>query len=158
MSVKLIQPHGGTLINRLLTGDAREEALERAASLPRIELSDLNLADLEMMANGALSPLTGYMGRADYESVVHNMRLANGLPWSIPVTLAVSAEQAAAIREGQEVALTEGDTILALLEVREKYTYDKAVEAEKVYRTTRRSASRCRPSLQTGRCAARWRN
>lgn len=136
MAVNLIQPHGGTLIKRVLTGDAREEMLERAAHLTRIELNDLNLADLEMLANGALSPLTGYMGYADYESVVHNMRLANGLPWSIPVTLAVSAEQAASLHEGQKVALTEGDIIIAVLEVREKYTNDKAVEAEKVYRTT----------------------
>ncbi|MEZ4668517.1 MAG: sulfate adenylyltransferase [Anaerolineae bacterium] len=136
MTVKLIPPHGGVLINRLLSSAARDEALTRAASLPRIALNDLNLADLEMLATGALSPLTGYMGQADYQSVVHQMRLANGLPWSIPVTLAVSTEQAASIREGQEVALTEGDTILAILEVREKYPYDKAVEAEKVYRTT----------------------
>jgi sulfate adenylyltransferase len=136
MSVTLIKPHGGTLINRVLTGDAREEALERAAQLTRIPLNDLNLADLEMIANGALSPLTGYMGRADYESVVHHMRLANGLPWSIPVTLAVSDELANSIREGQEVALVEGDVLLAVLEVREKYTYNREVEAEKVYRTT----------------------
>lgn len=134
--VKLIAPHGGTLVNRILVGDAREEALERAATLPKIALNDLNLADLEMLANGALSPLTGYMGRADYESVVHNMRLANGLPWSIPVTLAVSSEAAANIREGQEVVLTEDERPLALLQVSEKFTYHKEVEAEKVYRTT----------------------
>lgn len=136
MSVNLIQPHGGILINRVLAGERRAETLAGASQLPRIELNDLNLADLEMLANGALSPLTGYMARADYESVVHTMRLANGLPWSIPVTLAISEEQAASIREGQAVALTEGSTILAVLDVREKYTYDKALEAEKVYRTT----------------------
>jgi sulfate adenylyltransferase len=134
--VKLIKPHGGTLINRVLTGDAREDALARAASLTKIQLNDLNLADLEMISNGALSPLTGYMGHADYESVVHNLHLSNGLPWSIPVTLAVSKEIADSIREGQEVALVEGDNILAILEVQEKYTYNKEVEAEKVYRTT----------------------
>ena len=88
MAIFPIQPHGGVLVNRVLTGDAHAEALEKAAGLPQIVLSDLNIADLEMIANGAMSPLTGYMQRADYESVVHNMRLANGLPWTIPVTLA----------------------------------------------------------------------
>lgn len=131
-----IQPHGGTLVNRVLEGEARVEVLARAEHLPRISLNDMNLADLEMIANGGLSPLTGYMERADYESVVNHLRLANGLPWSIPVTLAVSEEQAAPIHEGQEVALVEFDRILAVLEVREKYTYDETTEAEKVYRTT----------------------
>jgi ATP sulfurylase len=104
-STSLIPPHGGTLINRVLMGEAREEAAERAAHLEAIILNDLNLADLEMIAGGSLSPLTGYMERADYESVVHHMRLANGLPWTIPVTLAVSTEQASRIRVGQAVAL-----------------------------------------------------
>lgn len=132
----LIKPHGGTLINRLLGGDARAEALELAPSLKRIALTDLNLADLEMIAIGALSPLTGFMNQADYQSVVHNMRLANGLPWTIPVTLAVTDEQAAGINVGERVLLTEAETPLAILTVSEKYTYDRAVEAEHVYRTT----------------------
>lgn len=131
-----IQPHGRVLVNRILEGEPRAEALIRAAHLPRIVLTDMNLADLEMIASGALSPLTGYMGHADYQSVVNHMRLANGLPWSIPVTLAVSEEQAASLREGQEVTLVEHDQILAVLELREKYRYDKTAEAEKVYRTT----------------------
>ncbi len=136
----LIQPHGGVLVNRVLTGEARGEAAARAGSLEKIVLSDLNLADLEMIAGGGLSPLTGYMEAADYHSVVHNMRLANGLPWTIPVTLAVDSEQADRIKIGQEVALVErrddGDHVLALLEVREKYTYNREVEAQNVYRTT----------------------
>lgn len=134
-----IAPHGGLLINRQITGDAREAALERANGLERIILSDLNLADLEMIATGGLSPLTGYMQEADYKSVVVNKRLANGLPWTIPVTLAVSNEQGERIQVGQTVALVErigeNEQVLGLLEVQEKYTYDKAVEAENVYRT-----------------------
>jgi sulfate adenylyltransferase len=135
-----IAPHGGTLINRQLTGDARQAAIERANGLERIVLNDLNLADLEMIATGGLSPLTGFMGEADYKSVVHNMRLANGLPWTIPVTLAISAEQAARIQPGQAVALIEktegGERLLAILDVAEKYTYDREVEAQNVFRTT----------------------
>ncbi len=135
-----IAAHGGTLIDRQLTGDARDAAIQQAAGLERIILSDLNLADLEMIATGGLSPLTGYMGQADYTSVVHNMRLANGLPWTIPVTLAISAEQGARIQPGQTVALVEqaegSERVLAILNVSEKYTYDREVEAQNVYRTT----------------------
>ncbi len=135
-----IAAHGGTLINRQLTGDDRQSAIERANGLERIILSDLNLADLEMIATGGLSPLTGFMGEADYKSVVHDMRLANGLPWTIPVTLAISAEQGARIQAGQAVALVEqaegSERLLAILDVTEKYTYDREVEAQNVYRTT----------------------
>ncbi len=136
MPYELIKPHGGTLINRLLTADARAEALQLAPTLPKIALSELNLADLEMIAIGALSPLTGFMNHADYESVVFKMRLANGLPWTIPVTLAVTDEQAAAINVGDRVLLTEGETPLAILHVSDKFTYDRTVEAEHVYCTT----------------------
>ncbi len=135
-----IAAHGGTLINRQLIGDARQAAIEHANGLERIILSDLNLADLEMIATGGLSPLTGFMGEADYKSVVHDMRLANGLPWTIPVTLAISAEQGAGIQAGQAVALVEsadgGERLLAILDVTEKYTYDREDEAQNVYRTT----------------------
>lgn len=137
---KLIAPHGGTLINRLLEGAEREAALERAATLPRIPLNDLNLADLEMIAVGALSPLTGYMNEADYQSVVHTMHLANGLAWSIPVTLAVDESLAENLKIGQSAVLTEqvnGETrLLAILDISDKYTYDPQVEAQQVYRTT----------------------
>lgn len=136
----LIAPHGGVLVNRVLTGDAREAARERAAALESITLNEVNLADLEMIAGGGLSPLTGYMQRADYESVVYHMRLSNGLPWTIPVTLAVSDEQASRIAIGQEVALVEAHDgqrrLLAILEVHDKYRYDREAEARHVYRTT----------------------
>lgn len=135
-----IAPHGGTLINRLLTGDALEAARVQALSLPRIVLSEINLADLEMIATGGLSPLTGYMTQADYTQVVQHMHLANGLAWSLPVTLTVTPEQAAGIAIGSQVALVEvtpdGETVLAVLDVADKYTLDPTLEAEKVYRTS----------------------
>lgn len=136
MVFPLIQPHGGTLINRLLTGVARDSARDCAPTLVQVPLTDTNLADLEMIATGALSPLTGFMGEADYKSVVHNLRLANGLPWTIPVTLAVSADLAAQIKIGDQVALVEHGKVLALLNVAEKYHYDREAEAQNVYRTT----------------------
>src|SRR5438105_10571481 len=102
-----IAPHGGTLVDRTLRGDGQSEALANANRLVQVVLSDQNLADLEMIANGGLSPLTGFMGRADYESVVLHMRLANSLPWTLPITLAVSTELAGSIKEGDEIALVE---------------------------------------------------
>ena len=130
-------PHGGTLIDRAPTGSERENANERAGSLPAITIGSVAASDLELIGNGAFSPLTGFMGEADYRSVVDTMRLANGLPWSIPVTLAVGREEADALQIGSEVALRdEGGRLLGILELAEKYTYDAQHEAEQVFRTT----------------------
>jgi len=135
-SVSSILPHGGMLVNRVLRGAEREAALERARGLPRIHLSPVSVSDLELIAVGAFSPLTGFMGRADYESVVETMHLANGLAWTLPITLPVEEVVAADIREGEEIALYEDDRILGLMRVEEKFPYDKEREAREVFRTT----------------------
>src|SRR5579859_5544981 len=83
------RPHGGRLINRVLEGKAQHEWLVRAEGLPRLTLNPRELSDLEMIATGAFSPLDGFMGERDYVNVVSECRLANDLPWTIPVTLAV---------------------------------------------------------------------
>ncbi|BAS28097.1 adenylyl-sulfate kinase [Limnochorda pilosa] len=88
-----IEPHGGT--------EARERAIARAQALVQVELDERELADLEMIGIGALSPLNGSMRKLDYELVVESMRLADGLLWPLPVTLAVTQEQADQIAEGQ---------------------------------------------------------
>jgi len=132
----LILPHGGTLVNRAMRGSLREAAREIAKSLPCVPLSRMNLADLEMIAVGAYSPLTGFMRRDDYERVVAEMRLASGLVWSVPVTLAVSEEQAKSLKCGNEVALCEGNRPLAIMTIDEIYPYNKHHEAREVYRTT----------------------
>jgi sulfate adenylyltransferase len=132
----LIAPHGGTLINRLLTGDLRDVMRERAQNMVRVPLTPLNVADLECLSTGVFSPLTGFMGEADYRSVVNDMHLVNGLPWTIPVGLAVSDELANQISIGQTVALAEGDWLLGVLDVSDMFRYDKNVEAQQVYRTT----------------------
>ena len=93
--VETIKAHGGRLINRLADGTARESWLERAGSLPKILLNQREISDLDMIAVGAFSPLEGFMGPDDYHSVVDVMRLADGLPWTIPVTLAVTEAEAA---------------------------------------------------------------
>ena len=131
-------PHGGQLIDRVLQGEAREAALRRARDAKKVPLTDVGVADLEMIANGAMSPLTGFMGKADYDSVVHSMRLANGLVWSLPITLPVTKETAADIRLDEEIALVEngnGGVILGVMTVTEKFEYDKTREAQEVYRT-----------------------
>lgn len=131
-----IAPHGGRLVNRLLAGADRERALERARQAKKRTLSPVNLSDLELLAVGTLSPLTGFMSRSDYQRVVDAMHLANGLPWSIPITLAVSRELSELYDIGHDVALVEPDGhIVGLLELADKYTYDKLREATNVYRT-----------------------
>ena len=137
MVSSLAVPHGGTLIDRRLQGAERDAALDRAASLPSITLNSVAQSDLELIGNGAFSPLTGFQGATDYRSVVEDLRLANGLPWSIPVTLAVTSDEAAGLTEGQEVALLdEGGRVLGILELAEKYAYDKDREAQQVFLTT----------------------
>ncbi len=133
----MIAPHGGELINRYVEESVREEWLEKARTLPRIQLDDKNISDLEMIANGAMSPLTGFMNAEDYRSVVDTMHLANGLAWSIPITLAVSKAVADELQEGGQAALLDQQQqILAVLEVESIFRYDKKEEAQQVFRTT----------------------
>ena len=123
---RLIRPHGGKLVDR--TGD-RPDGVERLESLT---LTSRELSDLDMLASGALSPLEGFMGPADYERVLEEMRLQTGLPWGLPVCLAVERAPG-----GDRVALTdESGRPLAVLEVEDVYSYDKEREAERCYRTT----------------------
>jgi sulfate adenylyltransferase len=122
----LIAPHGGKLVDR---AGPRPERVER---LERIPLTPRELTDLDMLASGALSPLEGFMGRNDYERVVEEMRLERGLPWALPVCLAVDSSP-----QGEEVVLTDEDgRALAVLEVDEVFDYDKEREAERCFRTT----------------------
>jgi sulfate adenylyltransferase/3'-phosphoadenosine 5'-phosphosulfate synthase len=133
-------PHGGALINREPTGAARDEALARAATLPSIALDERELSDLEMIGVGALSPLTGFMRKLDYDCVVDSMRLSDGLVWALPVTLAVTEEQGAKVTEGSEIALTDAQgRIVGLMQVTDKFTYEKDREAQQCFGTTDRA-------------------
>jgi sulfate adenylyltransferase len=134
---RLIAPHGGKLINRLCDSNNIDEMRERAASAPQVSLSDVSLSDLELIATGIVSPLNGFMNGEEYRSVVHDMHLLNGLPWTIPITLPVDSATAEKLTVGKDVALLNGEgRIVGLLELAEKFTYDKQVEAQNVYRTT----------------------
>src|SRR3989338_11333965 len=110
---QLIATHGGTLVNRIVDGKEREALLATASKRPALELDAWGLSDVEMLAIGGFSPLEGFLNRKDYESVVRERQLANGLVWTIPVTLAVSAEQAKGL--SGDVALTSNGTVVALL-------------------------------------------
>ncbi len=133
----LIPPHGGRLVNREITGDEAAALTEKARSLPALRLSSRALSDLELIATGGLSPLEGFMSQAQYRAVVSDMHLPEGLPWSLPVTLSASREEAGALRDGQQVALADGaGEPLALLDLEERFDYDKEREAELVYRTS----------------------
>ena len=131
-----IAPHGGQLINRIVTDAQREEFLSKADFLPRLQLDDRAISDLQLIAIGGFSPLTGFMGKADYDRVVNEMHLANGLPWSIPITLSVREEVAEPLQPGNLIRLDDlNDRFIGVLELSEKYAYDKAHETLKVYRT-----------------------
>ena len=124
------------LVNRIATSKQQAEFLEKADSLPRIQLDKRATSDLETIANGGFSQLQGFLEQADYESVVENMRLANGQPWSIPVTLSVSEEVAASLKEGSLIRLDDPNGgFIGALQLTQKYRYDKTREAVKVYRT-----------------------
>ncbi|AUX45543.1 uncharacterized protein SOCE26_070370 [Sorangium cellulosum] len=133
----LIAPHGGELVNRWAEGAEKASLAERAKGLPAIELDERTESDVEMIAIGAFSPLRGFMNSKDYLRVVREMRLESGLPWSMPITLAVSEQAAEGIRVGSEAALRARDgRIVAVIEVNDKWRPSKELEAQEVFRTT----------------------
>ncbi len=132
-----IAPHGGTLVNLVAAPDAAAALVAEAANLPKLVVGERELSDLEMLAVGALSPLTGFQGEADYHAVLDSMHLANGVPWAIPVVLSVTDDEAHQIGNAGSVALLpgEGEDAIAVLRVSGTFTRDKAKEAISVYRT-----------------------
>lgn len=131
-----IAPHGGALVNRIATDVQKKDFFAQADTLPRVQLDQRAVSDLEMIAIGGFSPLTGFMGEADYKQVVDTMHLTSGLPWSMPITLSVSATIAEKLKVGSLVRLNDSTgEFIGILELTEKYTYDKAREASCVYWT-----------------------
>ncbi len=125
------------LVQLKLAGDALAAALRRADTLPRLLLDRNKVLDVEKLANGTFSPLTGFMGRADYVSVLDEVRLANGTPWSIPIVLQFPAASVAGLTAGTEVLLwnAEENQPSALLTISEVFDIDLAEQARKVYGT-----------------------
>ncbi len=132
-----IPPHGGTLVNLLATGDTAANLAAEAANLPKLVINERELSDLEMLAVGALSPLTGFQGEDDYLGVLESMHLTNGLPWAIPVVLGLGDEDLHRVGGADAIALlpSDGADPVAVLRVTGQFKRDKHKEALSVYRT-----------------------
>jgi len=130
-------PHGGTLVN-LMVDAARAAELQAASrTWPSWDLTPRQICDLELLLNGGFSPLTGFMGRSDYEAVCANMRLADGTLWPMPITLDVTEEFAKTLQPGSSVALRDAEGVmLAVLQVSDIWAPDRMAEVQTVYGTT----------------------
>ncbi|MFQ5735279.1 MAG: bifunctional sulfate adenylyltransferase/adenylylsulfate kinase [Thermodesulfobacteriota bacterium] len=133
----LIEPHGGVLKDRMLPAAEAEALKAQARDFVSWDLTERQLWDIEMLLSGAFSPLEGFLGKADYDGVVKEMRLGNGLLWTMPITLDVTEEFAVKLESGQKVALRDPEGVLiAVLTVSDVWTPDKASEATNVFKTT----------------------
>jgi sulfate adenylyltransferase len=134
-----IPPHGGELVDLLVAGADGAEAARESENHPKVELGPREAADLEMLAVGALSPLTGFMVEKDYRSVLEEMRLSNGLAWSIPITLSVDDEGMKRIGRSDTVTLTMESRPVATVGVEQVFRRDREVEADAVFLTLDRA-------------------
>ncbi|WP_135230529.1 sulfate adenylyltransferase [Deinococcus fonticola] len=125
-------PLGGTLVRRLWQPGQDFDPAE-LRHLPALELGERAFADLEMIATGAYSPLQGFVNEADYLSIIEHLRLADGTPWSLPITLPVSHDEAQRLHG--RVLLTHAGETVGTLDITEKYPARKVLEAREVYRT-----------------------
>ena len=131
MAIELNKPYGGELVNLVAEGKERDALLAEANTLPSLQLSDRSVHDLELLAVGAFSPLRSFMGQADYEGVLKDMRLANGTLWPIPITLPVADD--APVQAGASVALRNSkNELLAVMRVAEIYPWNLEREATAV--------------------------
>ena len=130
-------PHGGALEIRAAGPDETAALAEEASGLPTIQATSRRvLSDLELMAVGAVSPNRGFMTEADYRGVVDDMRLASGLPWSLPITLSATDAEAKNLKRGKRAAILHEGRAVAVIEVEDIFSYDASEEAEKTYRTS----------------------
>ncbi len=133
----MITPHGGKLIDQIARGEERYELQVKSEEWPSISLNYYDLVEVENIATGLYSPLTGFMKKKDYEQVLKEMRLSNGEVWSLPIVLGVKSREASLLELGDKVALKDiKGELYGVLELEDKYPYDKKREAELVYKTT----------------------
>ena len=131
-----IAPHGGELVNCTLTGEKRDFWIKKSKELPSVIIDNSILSDIDMIACGAMSPIEGFMCRDDYNHVIEHMRLTSGLPWSLPIVLGVSPDQADEFDVDAQIALKdEKENLIAILHLQEKYIVNKEREAAFVYKT-----------------------
>ncbi len=133
---KLISPYGGNkLANLVLAGKERDEVLARATQLPSIKITMRNLCDLELLATGGFSPLDRFMGKADYERVLHDMRLSNGVLFPLPITLTADPKELPTV--GEELVLRNANNdVIAVMTLDEVYHWDAKTEAALAYGST----------------------
>ncbi|MCA2001731.1 MAG: bifunctional sulfate adenylyltransferase/adenylylsulfate kinase [Chloroflexi bacterium] len=132
---KLIPPYGGKLVNLMVEGKEREELLARAGKLPSIKITMRNMCDLELLATGGFSPLTTFMGKADYDRVLREMRLADGTLFPLPITLTADPKELPTV--GEEIALRSANfDLLAVMTLEEVYHWDAETEAALAYGST----------------------
>ena len=132
-SSALIRPHGGTLVQRTLSGVLDTEEL---AAMPRLSIEPNITMDLEQIAIGTYSPLEGFMGEADFHGVLNDMRLEGGLPWPLPIVLDATEADADRLAPGSDVALADQEGVVAILHLAEKFRFDPDRTAQKLYGTT----------------------
>lgn len=131
---KLIDAHGGALRNLYLSADQAEQLKAESVDFPSLTLNDRQLCDIEMLLNGGFSPLTGFMGQADYQAVLKDMRLADGTIWPLPITLDAAEETARSLNSGDQLALRDLEGfVVAVLTVSDVWQPDLAAEAEQVF-------------------------
>ncbi len=133
---KLISPYGGNkLVNLVVTGKERDELISRASKLPSIKITMRNLCDLELIATGGFSPLTSFMGKADYERVLHEMRLADGTLFPLPITLTADPKELPTVGEDIVLRNTNND-LIAVMTLDEVFHWDSETEAALAYGST----------------------
>jgi len=133
----LVPPHGGKLLTRLPKGEALVEARTRAKELREVKMSSRETSDLIMIGMGAFSPVSGFMGREDWKGICEEFKMGSGIFWPIPITLSISRDEAFGLREGDEVALVDGESgvLMGSMRIEEKYTIDKSYECKQIFRT-----------------------
>ena len=137
MTSNLIEPHGGKLVNLAVEQERAAELKEMSRDWSSWYLTGRQLCDLELLLNGGFSPLRGFMGRDDYESVCEDVTLADGTLWPIPIVLAISEETADELEEGDKLALRDPEGVmLAALHVEDLWEPDREAEAQNVYGST----------------------
>ena len=130
------EPHGGELKELYLNEAAAEEAKQAAGEYQNWDLTDRQLCDIELILNGAFSPLEGFLTKAEYDSVLDDMRLPSGVLWPMPITLDVSEEFAGELEVGGHITLRDPEGVaLAVLDIEDLWTPDRAHEAREVFGT-----------------------
>ena len=132
---KLITPYGGKLVDLVTTGKERDELLSRASKLSSIKITMRNLCDLELLATGGFSPLDRFMGKADYERVLHEMRLSDGVLFPLPITLTADPKELPTVGEDLVLRNSNND-VIAVMTLDEVYHWDANTEAALAYGST----------------------